>query len=105
MFPQVLAKPIWYLDRKGEMPAGKLPFFMIPIINYHEAGAGKGLAGGQEVAITTARRAKASVGGSTDAYYVPNCAANVTVPPRATSLSTSTTPTTSWPRGTQRCLA
>ena len=27
---------MWYLDRKGEVPAGMLPFFMIPIVSHHE---------------------------------------------------------------------
>ena len=35
---QAQSEPIWYLDRKGEIPEGKLPYFMIPIVNYHEVG-------------------------------------------------------------------
>lgn len=31
----VLAGP-WYFDRKGEVPEGKKPYFMIPVFNYHE---------------------------------------------------------------------
>ncbi|KAK9862136.1 hypothetical protein WJX84_008907 [Apatococcus fuscideae] len=31
-----LAKDQWYLDRKGEIPAGKLPYYRIPIFNYHQ---------------------------------------------------------------------
>ncbi|KAG1678026.1 hypothetical protein FOA52_000822 [Chlamydomonas sp. UWO 241] len=30
---QVLAEPSWYLDRKGEVPSGCKPHFMIPIVN------------------------------------------------------------------------
>ncbi len=26
----------WFYDRKGEVPAGKKPFFEIPIFNYHQ---------------------------------------------------------------------
>ena len=29
----VLAAP-WYMDRKGEVPDGKQPYFQIPIFNY-----------------------------------------------------------------------
>ena len=29
----VMAAP-WYMDRKGEVPEGKQPFFQIPIFNY-----------------------------------------------------------------------
>ena len=29
----VMAAP-WYMDRKGEVPDGKQPFFKIPIFNY-----------------------------------------------------------------------
>lgn len=38
--PQLLAEPIWYLDRKGELPKGMQPYFMIPIVNYHEVRLG-----------------------------------------------------------------
>ena len=31
-----LAGPNWYLDRKGEVPAGEKPYFRLPILNYHE---------------------------------------------------------------------
>ena len=31
----MLAGP-WYFDRKGEIPDGKDPFFLIPVFNYHE---------------------------------------------------------------------
>ncbi len=31
-----LAKDQWYLDRKGEIPAGKLPYYRIPVFNYHQ---------------------------------------------------------------------
>ncbi|KAI3425042.1 hypothetical protein D9Q98_008420 [Chlorella vulgaris] len=31
----VLAGP-WHFDRKGEVPPGKLPFFEIPVLNFHE---------------------------------------------------------------------
>ena len=31
----VLAAPIWFYDRKGEVPAGKKPYFLIPVFNYH----------------------------------------------------------------------
>ena len=31
-----LAKDQWYLDRKGEIPEGKSPFYRIPIFNYHQ---------------------------------------------------------------------
>jgi len=30
---QLLCEPIWHLDRKGEVPEGKKPHFMIPIVN------------------------------------------------------------------------
>ncbi|GAX78224.1 hypothetical protein CEUSTIGMA_g5666.t1 [Chlamydomonas eustigma] len=34
---KVLSDPIWYLDRKGEVPPGKMPFFAsIPIVNAHQ---------------------------------------------------------------------
>ena len=36
---QALSEPIWYLDRKGEIPEGKLPYLMLPIVNYHEVRA------------------------------------------------------------------
>lgn len=26
----------WYLDRKNEVPEGKLPYYKIPVFNYHE---------------------------------------------------------------------
>ncbi len=26
----------WFYDRKGEVPAGKLPYFLIPVFNYHK---------------------------------------------------------------------
>lgn len=29
----VMAAP-WYMDRKGEVPDGKQPYFQIPIFNY-----------------------------------------------------------------------
>lgn len=29
----VMAAP-WYMDRKGEVPEGKQPYFQIPIFNY-----------------------------------------------------------------------
>jgi hypothetical protein len=32
---EVLAGP-WYFDRKGEVPPGKLPYFCIPVLNFHE---------------------------------------------------------------------
>lgn len=31
-----LAGPQWWLDRKGEVPAGKKPYFRLPIFNYHK---------------------------------------------------------------------
>lgn len=31
----VLAGP-WYFDRRGEIPPGKLPYFEIPVFNYHK---------------------------------------------------------------------
>ncbi|GAX78226.1 hypothetical protein CEUSTIGMA_g5668.t1 [Chlamydomonas eustigma] len=33
---KMLAEPIWYLDRKGEVPVGKQPHFMVPIVNIHQ---------------------------------------------------------------------
>lgn len=30
-----LAKPQWYIDRKGEVPPGKLEYYQLPIFNYH----------------------------------------------------------------------
>jgi hypothetical protein len=26
----------WYLDRKGELPQGKLPYFMMPVVHWHK---------------------------------------------------------------------
>jgi hypothetical protein len=26
----------WYLDRKGELPPGKLPFFVMPVVQFHK---------------------------------------------------------------------
>ena len=34
----VMAAP-WYMDRKGEVPEGKQPYFQIPIFNYFKASA------------------------------------------------------------------
>lgn len=31
-----LAKPHWYVDRKGETPPGKKEFYQLPIYNYHK---------------------------------------------------------------------
>lgn len=31
-----LAKDQWYLDRKNEIPEGKLPYYRLPIFNYHQ---------------------------------------------------------------------
>eukprot|EP00884_Botryococcus_braunii_P007135 jgi/Botrbrau1/16422/Bobra.0142s0021.1 len=31
-----LAAPIWYFDRKGEIPEGKLPYFELPVFNYYQ---------------------------------------------------------------------
>jgi hypothetical protein len=28
----------WYWDRKNEVPAGKEPFFILPVLNFHEVG-------------------------------------------------------------------
>ncbi|WIA23850.1 hypothetical protein OEZ85_013508 [Tetradesmus obliquus] len=33
---EVLAGPHWFYDRKGEVPPGKKPYFLIPVFNYHE---------------------------------------------------------------------
>ena len=33
----VMAAP-WYMDRKGEVPEGKQPYFQIPIFNYFKVG-------------------------------------------------------------------
>lgn len=33
---KILADPIWFYDRKGEVPAGKEPYFLIPVFNYHK---------------------------------------------------------------------
>ena len=30
----------WFFDRKGEVPAGKEPFFEIPVFNYHKVCRG-----------------------------------------------------------------
>jgi hypothetical protein len=30
----------WYLDRKGELPPGKLPFFVMPVVHWHKVSAG-----------------------------------------------------------------
>ena len=32
---QLLAQP-WYFDRKNEVPEGKLPYFAMPIFNFHQ---------------------------------------------------------------------
>jgi len=32
---RVLADPVWFYDRKGEVPPGKAPYFLIPVFNYH----------------------------------------------------------------------
>lgn len=32
---RVLAGP-WYMDRKGEVPQGKLGYFELPVFNYHK---------------------------------------------------------------------
>jgi hypothetical protein len=32
---EILAGP-WFMDRKGEVPPGKKPYFMIPVFNYHK---------------------------------------------------------------------
>lgn len=34
----VMAAP-WYMDRKGEVPDGKQPYFQIPIFNYFMVSA------------------------------------------------------------------
>ncbi len=34
----VMAAP-WYMDRKGEVPEGKQPYFQIPIFNYFKVSA------------------------------------------------------------------
>ena len=26
----------WFVDRKNEVPEGKLPYFKLPVMNYHE---------------------------------------------------------------------
>lgn len=31
-----LAKPHWYVDRKGEVPPGKLEYYQLPIFHYHQ---------------------------------------------------------------------
>jgi len=31
-----LAKPGWYADRKGEVPAGAQPYHRLPIFNYYK---------------------------------------------------------------------
>ena len=33
-----LAGPQWWLDRKGEVPAGMQPFFRLPILHYYQVG-------------------------------------------------------------------
>ncbi len=33
---EVMAEPIWYFDRKGEVPQGKLPYFELPVFNYYK---------------------------------------------------------------------
>ena len=38
---QELAGPQWWLDRKGEVPAGKKPYFRLPIFNYHKVRQGQ----------------------------------------------------------------
>lgn len=32
----------WYWDRKNEVPAGKEPFFILPVLNFHEVGVLQG---------------------------------------------------------------
>ena len=34
----VMAAP-WYMDRKGEVPEGKQPYFQIPIFNYFKVSS------------------------------------------------------------------
>ena len=34
---RLLAGP-WFMDRKGEVPAGKQGFFELPVFNYHKVG-------------------------------------------------------------------
>ncbi len=34
---RLLAGP-WFMDRKGEVPAGKKGFFELPVFNYHKVG-------------------------------------------------------------------
>lgn len=31
-----LTAPIWFFDRKGEVPEGKLPYFELPVFNYYQ---------------------------------------------------------------------
>ena len=37
---QLLAQP-WYFDRKNEVPEGKLPYFAMPIFNFHQVRVGQ----------------------------------------------------------------
>ena len=36
---RLLAGP-WFMDRKGEVPAGKQGYFELPVFNYHKVGEG-----------------------------------------------------------------
>ena len=38
----VMAEP-WYIDRKNEVPKGKLPYFAMPLFNYHQVRSCKRL--------------------------------------------------------------
>jgi hypothetical protein len=40
----VLAGP-WFLDRKGEVSAGELPWFEMPLLHYHKVRRGPGRGG------------------------------------------------------------
>ena len=40
-----LAGAQWWLDRKGEVPAGSQPFFRLPILHYHQASLQRAPAG------------------------------------------------------------
>jgi hypothetical protein len=31
----LLAQPVWYWDRKGEVPDGRKPYFCLPVFNFH----------------------------------------------------------------------
>lgn len=35
---RLLAGP-WFMDRKGEVPAGKLGYFELPVFNYHQVSS------------------------------------------------------------------